>query len=295
MRGAARFRARYGPWALVAGGSDGIGAEFARRLASLGLNLVIVGRRTEALAETATELQERHSVAVRTLSLDLSERDGLEELFEETIGLEIGLVVCNAAVSIIGPFLEQPAEDHVRLLELNCRMPVLLSHEFGRRMSAAGRGGIVLLSSMAAFQGTVLSAHYAASKAYVRVLAEGLWAELRPYGVDVIASCPGTVRTPTFLRDEPASRPWATLPVMETGPTVTQTLAALGRTPAVVPGRLNRILSFFMQRLLPRGLLIHLTARATRAMYPDVAGRIGSDGGEQRSTSGTRRLPHDDY
>lgn len=286
MRAAARFRARYGPWALVAGGSDGIGAEFARRLASFGLNLVLVGRRIEALAEIAAELEERRSVVVRTLSLDLSERGGLELLLEETSGLEIGLVVSNAAVSVIGPFLEQAEEDHERLLSLNCEMPMRLAYEFGRRMSGAGRGGIILLSSMAAFQGTLLSAHYAASKAYVRVLAEGLWAELRPRGVDVIASCPGTVRTPTFLRDEPVSQPRATLPIMESGPIVTQTLAALGRRPFVVPGGFNRVVSFFMQRLLPRKILINLTARGTRAMYPHIAARVASPLDEERSAGG---------
>jgi hypothetical protein len=139
-------------------------------------------------------------------------------------------------------------------------------------MMKAGRGGIVLLSSMAGFQGTALSAHYAASKAYVRVLAEGLWAELRPYGVDVLASCPGTVRTPTFLRDRPVNRRFSSLPVMECEPTVAQTLRALGKRPFVVPGGVDRIAAFFMQRVLPRKLLIGLTARATRGMYPLAEG-----------------------
>ncbi len=270
----ARFRSRYGPWAVIAGGSDGIGAEFARQLAALGLNLVLVGRRSAPLEELATLLARRFSIETRTLSLDLSDRAHLEVLLEKTINLEVRLLVCNAALSTIGPFLRQPAEDHERMIDLNSRAPLLLTYEFGKRMTAARHGGIILLSSMASFGGTLLSVHYGATKAYIRTLAEGLWAELRPAGVDVLASCPGTVRTPTFLRDRPVNRRWKSLPVLECRPVVSDTLHSLGRRPVVVPGRVDRIVAFLMQRILSRKALIALTARATRGMYPHMIDRV---------------------
>lgn len=279
-----RFRERYGPWALVAGGSDGIGAAFARRLAENRLNLLLVGRRVDALESLAGELAERHAVQTRTASLDLSRCDDVTALLEQTRELDIGLAVCNAAMSVIGPFFGQAIESHDRMLDLNCRAPLHLTHGIGLRMIARRRGGIVLLSSMASLAGTLLSAHYAATKAYLRVLAEGLWVELRPDGIDVVASCPGTVRTPTFLRDDPVSRPLVTLPVMESGPTVAQTLRALGRRPVVVPGRIDRVFSFLMERLLPRKMLITLTAKATRAMYPHLATRQAARREEEQST-----------
>lgn len=145
-------------------------------------------------------------------------------------------------------------------------------------MVARGRGGIIFLSSMASFQGTALTAHYAASKAYLRVLAEGLWAELRPRGVDVLACCAGIVRTPTFLREKPRSPRWLAVPVMESAQVVAEALRALGRRPTVIPGGVNRVSSWVVQRLLPRKAAISLVSAGTRAMYPTAAKRSASKG-----------------
>ena len=265
------FTRRYGPWALIVGGSNGIGAEFARQLAARGLNLLLVGRRSGAIEGLAAELAGEFGIGTATFASDVSTTSGLDALIEYSNDFDIGLLVANAALSVVGSFLDQPVERHRRLLSHNCAAPLELSYEFGSRLRKRGSGGIILLSSMASFQGTALTAHYAASKAYVRLLAEGLWEELRPFGVDVLASCPGTVRTPTFLKDHPVNRPLASLPVMECEPTVGATLRALGKRPVVVPGAIDRIVAFFMQRVLPRRILIRMTAGSTRAMYPEAA------------------------
>lgn len=266
----ARFRSRFGPWAVIAGGSDGIGAEFARRLANLGLNLMLAARRENRLAQLARQLMREHSVEVRYLPCDLSDRTQLEKLIEETSSLDVGLLVCSAAASEISRFLDQPADSHERLLALNCRAPLLLAHGFGLRMKAAGHGGIVLLSSLAALQGTVLAAHYAASKAYLWKLAEGLWAELRPYGIAVTACCPATVDTPTFRSDYPVTGRPGQLPVMEVGPVVRQCLGRLGKAPIVIPGVVNKLAAILMGRILPRRMLIRTTERSMRTMYPHI-------------------------
>jgi short-subunit dehydrogenase len=140
-------------------------------------------------------------------------------------------------------------------------------------MVARGRGGIVLLSSMASLQGGALVAHYAATKAYLRVLAEGLWEELRPAGVDVVACCAGRVRTPTWKRSGPRAATLLAPPVMEAEPVVEATLAALGRQPVVIPGRLNRLAALATSRLLPRPTAVALVSAATRRMYR--SGRAG--------------------
>lgn len=261
------FRSRYGPWAVVAGGSDGIGAEFAAQLAGRGLNLVIVARRSALLEEVARRTVDEFGVEVRALSLDLSKRDQVEGLLAATTELDVGLLVCNAAMATISPFLDEPTGSHERMIDLNIRMPLLLSLELGRRMRKAGRGGIILLSSMAAFQGTELAAHYAATKAYLRILAEGLWAELRSAGVDVLAVCPATVNTPTFLREEPQRGGWLVPATLESGFVVAASLKALGRKPVVVPGAQSALAVFAAERLLPRRLVIALTGRGTKAMY----------------------------
>lgn len=201
----AEFLSRYGPWAIVTGGSEGLGSEFAEQLARRGMNLVLAARRRGLLDDLARKLENRHRVLVRTIPLDLSDRASVGALTSSVKDLEIGLLVCSAASAPIGPFLELSPETHERLVDLNCFSPALLSHELGRRMAARGRGGIIFVSSMAGFQGGELVSHYAASKAYLRVLAEGLWIELGRRGVDVLACCPGIVRTSTFLRESPAS------------------------------------------------------------------------------------------
>ncbi len=257
------FRERYGPWALVAGASAGLGAAFARELAARGLGLVLLARRGDALERLAAELRARRGVEIRTAAVDLGRPDLLEVLGPLASGLEIGLVVYNAAHSAIGPFLERPLAEQVRVVDVNCRGPVLLAHALGGPMARRGRGGIVLMTSLSGSQGNPWLASYAASKAFDLVLAEGLWAELRGHGVDVLACRAGATRTAGFE----ASRPRRSVPVQEPEQVVARALAALGRGPAVVSGGLNRVAAFAVGRLLPRRTAIRIMGRATRRLY----------------------------
>ena len=268
------FLERYGPWALITGGSEGLGAEFARQLAARGMNLVLVARRPEVLQTLSSDLRGAFPIDILPLSLDMTQHDAVDLLCARTADLEVGLLVCSAACSPLGDFLEVSEEEHRRLVDLNCRVPALLSWRLGRKMTARGRGGIILMSSMAGFQGTGFVAHYAASKAYVRVLAEGLWNELRPRGVHVLACCPGLVRTPTLFDGHPVRPAWLASPLMDSAPVVKETLRALGRRPVAVPGTANRVSSWITQRLLPRRAGIGLASFGTRAMYPGRGGRV---------------------
>jgi short-subunit dehydrogenase len=257
------FRERYGPWALVAGASAGLGEAFARLLAARGLNLVLVARRADALEALAAELRRAHRVEVRPEPLDLSRPDAGAAALGAVAGLEVGLLVYNAAASAIGPFLERPVEEHLRVIDVNCRAPLVLAHGLGGPMAARGRGGILLMTSLAASQGNPLLASYAASKAFDLVLAEGLWAELRGRGVDVLACRAGATRTPGYA----ASRPRRSVPLMEADDVARGALAALGRRPSTVTGALNRIAAFAFARLLPRRASIQIMGRATRRLY----------------------------
>ena len=172
------FAERYGKCAVVAGASTGLGAAFARELAARGLDLLLLARRGDVLETLARRAGRRARVDVRTAAVDLGAPDLLASLRAATAGLDVGLVVYNAAHSLIGPFLSQPLEDKLRIVDVNCRGPLVFADEFGRAMAARGRGGIVFMASMAAAQGSPLVATYAASKAFDLVLAEGLWDEL---------------------------------------------------------------------------------------------------------------------
>jgi short-subunit dehydrogenase len=264
------FRDRYGAWALVAGASEGLGAQFARQIAARGVNLVLLARRARELALLGDALAAEHGVSVRTLALDLADPDAVGTAKRETHELEIGLLVYNAALSCIGPFLDAPLAEHLAELDINCRGPLVFAHGFGRGMAERGRGGILLMSSLAGAQGAPGISHYAATKAYNTVLAEGLWGELRARGVDVLACCAGATLTPRYLANQKASG-GGSLPAPEMDPAavVAEALAALGRKPSMIPGTANRVAAVFMQRLLPRRLAVSIMGRSTRGMRPE--------------------------
>ena len=257
------FRQRYGPWALVAGASAGLGEAFARALGARGLHLVLLARRQQALEVLAADIRSRHGVEVRLEAVDVGAADLGERVTRLTQGLEVGLLVYNAAHSVIGPFLQQPLEAQLRVLDVNCRGPLTLAHLLGRPMAQRGRGGLILMTSLAGSQGGPLLASYAASKAFNLVLAEGLWAEVAAQGVDVVACRAGATRTPGYA----SSQPKKSIRLMEPQVVVRQTLRALGRGPSLVPGALNRLAAFLLVRLLPRRTAIWVMGRATRELY----------------------------
>lgn len=257
------FRERYGPWALVAGASAGLGEAFSRALAARGMSLLLVARRREPLERLAAELRATHAVEVRVAAVDLGQGDLPQVVEQLTAGLEVGLLVYNAAHSIIGPFVDRPLREHLEVVEVNCRGPVILSHLLGGAMARRGRGGIVLMTSLSGSQGNPWLATYAASKAFGLVLGEGLWAELGARGVDVVACRAGATRTAGFA----ASHPKRSVPLQGAEEVAAQALAALGRGPSVVTGGLNRLAAFAFGRLFPRRLSIRVMERATRRLY----------------------------
>lgn len=259
----ADFRSRYGPWALVAGASEGLGAEFAGQLAARGLHLMLIARRADLLDELSSRLKREHAIEVRTLPLDLAREDLAAVVDEATNDLEIGLLVYNAAISKIGSYFEIPLGEHLQEISVNCRAPMTLAYLLGLPMLKRGRGGILLMSSLGGSQGSPLLSNYAATKAYNRLLAEGLWDELRGRGVDVLASCPAAVSTPGYL----ASAPKGSMSALTPRAVVTEALAGLGKGPVSIPGWTYRLASVFMQRLLPRKSAITLMGNVTRRMY----------------------------
>ncbi len=258
------FAEKYGPWAVVAGASEGLGAEFANKLAAQGLNVLLIARRAAALDEVAASLRARHSVAVRTAALDLSDFELAPKLQAATADIEVGLFVYNAAHSTIGEFLSGRLDDALRTLDVNCRGPIIFGHVLGQKMAARGRGGIVLMTSMSANQGTPLIATYAATKAWNVVFAEGLWEELGRHGVDVVACQAGAVRTPNYARSKPRG---GELLLADPALVAAAALRSLGRGPVVIPGLLNQVSAFLLRRLLPRRVGLHIMSRTVRGMY----------------------------
>ena len=191
---------RYGPWAVVLGGSEGIGAAFARQLASAGVDVVLVARNPEPLRATADDLRTA-GADVRTLALDLTVDGAIDEITAATSDLDVGLVVYNAGAVHSGDgVLDNPVDFALNLVKLNCVGPVQVAHHFGARMVDRGRGGLLFVGSMSGVCGASGTVAYAASKAFVQVWAEGIWSELSPRGVDVLALIAGATNTPAMAR-----------------------------------------------------------------------------------------------
>jgi len=255
-----RFCARYGPWAVVTRASSGIGREFALRLAEYGLNLVLVARRKAVLDELAADLAARHGIEVRVVDLDLAGEAGAETLGAATRDLDVGLLVAAAGFGTSGPFLDSPLGQELEMLNVNCRSLVASCWHFGRRLAGRGRGGMVLMSSILGFQGAPHAAHYAATKAYVQMLAEGLYVELSPLGVDVLAAAPGP--TDTGFAARAGMRMGMALNPAEVA---RQTVNALGHRSTVRPGFLTKLIAFSLAPL-PRWARVRVMGRVMRGM-----------------------------
>ena len=261
------FQTQYGQWALVAGASEGLGACYAEELASRGLNLFLVARRAELLQTLSVHISNTYHVQVKILALDLSLSESIDHILQATNDLEIGLLIYNAALSAVGPFQDTALDAHIKELNTNVQAPLNLTYRLGKRMLAQGHGGIVLMSSLSAFQGSAYISTYAATKAFNIVLAEGLWEEWRTQGVDVLVCVAGAIKTPNYLASEPEKTGGLGDMTLEPAEVVRETLGALGKQPYVIPGRVNRISSFVMRHLLPRKTAIKFMGRILRGMY----------------------------
>jgi len=272
-RKATIFQEKYGPWAVVAGASEGIGRAFVLSLAKRGLHLVLIARKEEPLVKLSEGLKREYHIDTLPLSQDLSTSGAVERIGDVTAGLDVGLVVYNAALAYTGPFLDRQPEMLNRLVATNCTGPLLICRHFGEKMAERGKGGFILMSSMSGFRGTPYVAAYAASKAFNLVLAEGLWYELKSADVDVLACCPGPTGTPGFNNSLRGERPPAFPPVLSPEQVAEESLGCLGKRSVLVPAFTNRMASFFIQKLLPRQAGIRITGKSTGRMYGRVARR----------------------
>jgi short-subunit dehydrogenase len=261
------LKEKYGGTALIAGASEGIGAAFAAVLAAHGMDLVLIARRREPLQRLAGQLTDKYSTNNRCLICDLSLTDATEQIVEELNGHEIDMLVYNAALSYLGPFIKNSVANHVEAARVNMITPLTLVHLFGEKMLARGRGAVILMTSMAGLQGSGYLSLYAATKAFNRILAESLWYEWRSTGVDIIACCAGATSTPGYVNLKP-EKPGLLAPRVLTPEEVAEEcLQKLERKPSFITGRGNRIASFFMQKVLPRKTAVNIMGDNTRKMY----------------------------
>ena len=223
------------------------------------MSLVLIARRPAPLDELATRLRQTYSIEVRTLALDLADASWVVPVRALAAELEIGLGVYNAAASFVGPLLERSLDDALRVVDVNVEGPLRFAHAIVPPMLARKRGALVLMASLAGFQGSPRLAAYASSKAFITVLGESLWSELKPHGVDVLVSCAGAIRTPGYVATAKQDAPG----ILEPADVAERTLAAIRKGPIVVPGAVNKLARFFLGRLLSRRAAVGVMARNT--------------------------------
>jgi short-subunit dehydrogenase len=258
---------KYGGLALVAGASQGLGAAYAEALAVQGFDLILVARRKDVLEQTCREIMVRHSVKVIAVDCDLSDPKAAETIRDAVGPLNVNFLVYNAALPYIGPYLHLPVEEHTRMAFANMITPMTMVHHFGDQMIREGKGAIVLMTSLAGFQGSGFIATYAATKAFNLVLAEGLWYEWKNKGVDIIGCCAGATATPNYINSKPGSIGIIKPQVQAPEAVVNECLNKIGKTPSFVSGMGNRWASFFMRRFISRKEAVKIMGEATRKMY----------------------------
>lgn len=241
-----KLKEKYGDWALVTGASDGIGKAFCKEIAKAGINVCLVARRENILTQYSHELEKTFGIKTRVIPIDLSKSDSVKALIEKTKDLDLGLIVAAAGFGTSGEFLKSKLTSELEMIDVNCRSVIELCHHFGSKMIQKKSGGIILMSSLVAFQGVPGAAHYSATKAFIQTFAEGWYHELAPHGVELLASAPG----PVFSGF--SSRADMKMTQAETPETVAhQTLFALGRKMTVRPGFLSKFLELLL-KTLPR-------------------------------------------
>lgn len=252
-----RLAERYGPAALVTGASDGIGRAMAAEIAAGGLDLILVARREAVLGALAAELEAAHGVRAAVLPVDLGDPLALPAALD-AMGAQVGLTVAAAGYGLTGALTETDLDAELAMIDVNCKAVLALSRWSIAQMAPRGRGGLILFSSIVAFQGVPRSANYAATKAWNQVLAEGLAAETP--ALDVLSVAPGPVASGFGARSGMDTSSGAA-----PGAVARAALRALGRRGTVRPTAANKILQAGLASL-PRGLRTRVIARAMAPM-----------------------------
>jgi len=252
---------------LITGASSGIGAAFARKLAALGRNVLLVARSEDKLIALCNELGRLTSIRAQYVALDLEQPDAAAQLFEETQKreLEIDMLINNAGFGSMGDFAKLDLNRELEMLQLNITALVDLTHRFLLPMRERKRGTIINVASTAAFQAVPYMATYAATKAFVLSFSEALWDENRAHGVHVMALCPGVTETNFFEAAKIGRPPMRTIQTAEE--VVEAALRGLSRQKSVVISGWTNWLTVEAERFVPRSTVTKVAGKALRSRF----------------------------
>lgn len=263
---------RCGAWAVITGGSSGIGLAHAELLAASGFMLLLAARRPTELAQAAADLTVAHGAVVETVVADLSTPEGVAAVIAAAAGKDVGIFVSSAGAPLPGWFADSEVADVERSVDLKVNANLRLSHHFARLMRRRRRGGLLLVSSIGGLQGVPYLSGISAAEAYILSLGEGLHHELKPFGVQVSVLLPGPTATPPFFRmlTDPSTRPRGT---MTPTAVARESLAAfVAGKPTWIAGRMNRLVTRLLSRQAMSRLMGKMLGRAFGATHSLPAG-----------------------
>jgi len=261
------FNKKYGPWAIVAGAAEGLGEAFSSGLAQRKMNIVMVDNQSDKLVQLAEKLKSNYGIQTKCLHVDLKQEESVKQIAKAISGLDTGLLIYNAAHSLIKPFISYSSEELNTFIRVNIFTQLQLVRIFSQQFLQQKRGGgILLMSSLAGLIGMQLAAPYAATKAFTWNLADSLHYELKTYNLDVMACIAGATATPAYLKTNPKYG-WLKPLVMKPETVAETALNKLGKKTLFIPGFSNRMNYFILTRLLPRKMAASIANKTIKGMY----------------------------
>lgn len=236
------FKEKYGPWALITGATSGIGEEIAKEIASRGINIVLVARKTDELELKSSALKTKYNINTKTISADLSTNEGIEIIKSSTNELSIGLLAISAGLEVNGAFEKNDIQKELKVVQININATLLLTHHFSKKMVDNSKGGILLVSSLSGHMPNPYFANYAGTKAYVLNFGASLYGELKPKGVDVTILSPGLTSTP-MTKDNGVDFSKTPMQSMSPKDVAKTGVNALGKKMIAIPGNKNKFMA----------------------------------------------------
>lgn len=225
------FKEKYGEWAFVAGGSEGMGGAYCDHLAKEGMNVIVTGRHEEKIDKKCQQLQADFGVETRGLKIDFGDTEILDQVKKATDDLEVGFLVYNVGLASMALFPDREIDYELYRLNANTRSMLTLALLFSKGMKERQKGGMILMSSSGGVVGTPYIQTYSATKAYAFTLAEALWGELKGLGIDVLGVLPGNTIGQNFSEVPPGT------PGFQTGAEVVEeAFSVFGKDPTVITG-----------------------------------------------------------
>jgi uncharacterized protein len=261
------FVKRYGDWALIAGAAEGLGAAFTEKVAAMKINVIMADIQGTSMKDLAMKVEKAHGIKTIQIEVDLAEEDAWMKCLKAVENLDCRLMIYLPAFSPVKLFTDTTPAEVDRYIDLNCRTPIKMVLEFGKRVMNKEGSGIILMSSLAGLIGPQYTAPYAGTKAFTNIFGEALHHEFKRYKSDVLVCCAGPVSTITYWSSKPAQKKTDSN-ILDPFVVAEYALKNLGKKAICIPGWRNRVSFYLLNHILPRKTSSFLVNKAMKKLYP---------------------------